>query len=108
MQEFVQVITTTNNEEVAKKIAQILLEKKLAGCVQIIGPINSLYWWKGKIEEDKEFLIFIKSSKSLYKEIEKEIKAVHNYEVPEILCQSILDGNPDYLSWLKSVIQSTD
>ncbi len=103
-----QVITTTNNEEVAKKIAQVLLEKKLAGCVQIIGPINSLYWWKDKIEEDKEFLIFIKSSKSLCKEIENEIKGVHNYEVPEILCFPILDGNPDYLTWLKSVIKTTD
>ncbi|MEO0198131.1 MAG: divalent-cation tolerance protein CutA [candidate division WOR-3 bacterium] len=103
MREIVQVITTTNSKELAEKIAKNLLEKKLAGCVQIVSPVRSLYWWQGKIEEDNEVIIFIKTRKELYQELEAEIKNCHNYTVPEILCFPVIEGNPDYLEWLNSV-----
>lgn len=107
MREIVQVITTTNSSEVAEKIAKNLLNKKLAACVQIINPVRSLYWWQGKIEDDEEVIIFIKTRKELYKELEAEIKNCHNYTVPEILCLPVIEGNPDYLDWLYSVTKNT-
>lgn len=103
MQEIVQVITTTNSSDVAEKIAKNLLEKKLAACVQIIIPVRSLYWWQGKIEDENEVIIFIKTRRELYKELEVEIKNCHNYTIPEILCFPVIEGNPDYLDWVYSV-----
>ncbi|MEM2135476.1 MAG: divalent-cation tolerance protein CutA [Candidatus Freyarchaeota archaeon] len=104
--EYIQVVTTTGKKEDAKKIAQKLVEKRLAGCVQIVGPIESTYWWKGKVETSEEWLCFIKSEKSLFAELEKEIKEVHPYETPEIIAFPIVDGSKKYLEWLKSELKT--
>lgn len=104
MEEYIQVFTTVDSEEIAKKIAKATLEKKLAGCVQIVGPIASSYWWKNKIEDAKEWLCIIKSKKSLYYELEEAIKEIHPYEVPEIIALPIIAGNPDYLECLSQVL----
>lgn len=104
MEEYIQVFATTDSEEIAKKIAKVTLEKKLAGCVQIIGPIESRYWWKNKIEDTKEWLCVIKSKMSLYEKLEKAIKEIHSYEIPEIIATPIIAGNPDYLEWLSQVL----
>jgi len=101
MSEFLQIITTTDTKESAKQIAETLVEKKLAACVQISGPIISTYEWKGKIENAEEWYCVIKTRKSLYKEVEESIKALHSYEVPEIIAVSITTGSPDYLKWLE-------
>jgi len=93
------VYTTTNDKDVAKKIAKSLLEKKLAKCIQIM-PIESFYEWKNKIEQDNEYLLIIKSS-SKFSKIEKEILANHNYELPEIIATNINEGYEKYLNWLK-------
>ena len=98
---YVQIITTTDKIKIADKITNSLLKKKLASCVQRL-PIQSTYRWKGKIENSKEFLLLIKTKKSLYKKVEKEIKANHDYEVPEILEIPITNGNKAYLNWLNS------
>lgn len=103
MQEVLQIITTTNSNEVAEKIAKRLLEKRLAACVQIIGGVRSLYWWQDKIEDENEIIIFVKTTKDQYRELESEIKNCHNYTVPEILCFPIVEGNQDYINWLYSV-----
>ena len=105
MADYIQVFTTTGKKEDAVRIAKILLEKRLAGCIQIIGPVSSLYWWKGKMEESEEWLCIIKSEKSLYNELEKTIKDNHPYEVPEIIAVPIIMGNQDYLDWLNSILQ---
>lgn len=105
MADYIQVFTTTEKKEDAVRIAKILLEKRLAGCIQIIGPVSSLYWWKGKMEESEEWLCIIKSEKSLYNELEKTIKDNHPYEVPEIIAVPIIMGNQDYLDWLNSILQ---
>jgi len=83
-----------------KKIAKMLAEKRLAGCIQIIGPITSTYWWRGKLEKSKEYLLAIKTGKGLYKEVEKEIKKTHPYKVPEIIAIPIIEGSEEYLKWL--------
>lgn len=100
MEQYIQIITTIDKKETAERIAKVLVEKRLASCVQITGPIKSTYWWRGKIETEKEWLCIIKSRKDLYKKIEKTIKQIHPYEVPEILAIPITRGSKDYLMWL--------
>ena len=105
MEEYIQVFTTTEKKEDAEKIAKALAEKRLAGCIQIVGPIGSIYWWKDKVETAEEWLCFIKSKKSLYDELEKVIKEIHPYEVPEIIAMPIVRGSKDYLEWLKNELK---
>jgi periplasmic divalent cation tolerance protein len=93
-------MTTTKDEEEADRIAQNLLDNRVAACVQVFGPIRSKYWWRGKIEEAKEWVCMIKGKSSDYPKIEKLIKEIHSYEVPEILAFSISDGNKEYLKWI--------
>jgi periplasmic divalent cation tolerance protein len=97
---YIQVLTTTEKKEDAERIARVLLEKRLAGCVQIIGPMASRYWWKGKIEAAEEWLCQIKSRAGLYAELEKVIRENHPYSVPEILAFPVEMGSVGYLSWL--------
>jgi periplasmic divalent cation tolerance protein len=98
----IQVVTTTDKKEDAEKIALSLVERKIAACVQIVGPITSIYRWKGNIETAEEWQCVIKSRKDLYEEIETAIKAIHPYEVPEIIAVPIVAGSGDYLEWLRS------
>jgi periplasmic divalent cation tolerance protein len=104
MASYIQVVTTTEKKEDAEQIAACLVEKRLAACVQITGPVTSHYRWKGKIEKAQEWQCWIKSEETLYKEIEKAIKSVHPYEVPEIIAMPILTGSRDYLEWLESEV----
>jgi len=101
---FIQVITTVSNKEDAKKIANTLVEKKLAGCVQIIGPITSIFRWKEKIEEAEEYMCIVKTREDRYEDVEKAIKEAHPYDVPEILSVQVNDGNKSYLDWLDKCI----
>ncbi|HYA12705.1 MAG TPA: divalent-cation tolerance protein CutA [Syntrophales bacterium] len=101
MRTYIQVVTTTSKKGDAEKIATTLVERKLAACVQILGPITSTYRWKGNIETAEEWQCVIKSRKDLYKDIEKAIKSVHPYEVPEIVALPITTGSGDYLDWLQ-------
>ena len=100
MREHVQVFTTTEKRKDAEKIAQVLVQNRLAGCVQIIGPISSTYWWKEKVHTAEEWLCLIKSEKSLYKRLEKTIKKIHPYDTPEITAVRIVSGSREYLQWL--------
>jgi periplasmic divalent cation tolerance protein len=100
MTEPIQVITTTETKADAQAIANALVEKRLAGCVQIVGPITSTYWWEGKIETAEEWLCLIKSRRDLYADLEKAIREVHPYDVPEILAVPVTAGSKPYLEWL--------
>ena len=103
---------TINSYELAVKLANILLEKRLIACSNIIGteekPITSLYSWEGKIENDKEILMLCKSRSSLMDEIIKEVKANHPYSVPEIIATPIIGGNADYLKWIQENTKNPD
>jgi len=101
MSNFIQVFITINDRSKAREIAETLLNKKLAACVQISGPATSLYRWEGRIVEDEEWLLIVKSSSEHYSELEEQVKKVHVYEVPEILAVSVEKGNEDYLDWLE-------
>lgn len=100
MEEYLQVFTTLEKREDAARIAKEVVEKRLAACAQVIGPITSSYWWEGRVETAEEWLCLMKTGKSLYPRLEKALKGVHPYEVPEIVAVPIVAGNADYLSWL--------
>lgn len=104
MSEYIQINTTTDNKELALKIGDILVEQKLAACAQISGPIKSIYRWKGKIFNTQEWHCRIKTKKDLYHRVEEEIKALHPYEVPEIVVLPIIDGSQEYLDWIDEVM----
>ena len=101
MAEFVQVTTTASTKDEAAKIAAVLLELRLAACVQVVGPIESHYWWKGKIERSGEWLCIIKTLRSKFPAVESDIRAYHSYEVPEIVACPIEGGSEPYLKWLR-------
>jgi periplasmic divalent cation tolerance protein len=99
---YIQIVTTIDSKEKAKEIATLLVEKKLAACVQVIGPVYSVYKWKGEVENANEWICNIKTEERLYREVERAIKDAHTYEVPEIVFFSITGGSGDYLSWISN------
>ena len=106
MRKFIQVLTTTEKREDAENIARVLVEKMLAACVQIVGPVMSTYRWKGKVETAQEWQCLIKSREDLFSEVEKAIREVHPYETPEIIATAILAGSDDYLEWLQDELMN--
>jgi len=100
MKSYIQISTTTETKEQAQKIALYLVEQKLAACVQISGPIESTYHWKGKVETAGEWLCLIKTLEELFAKVESAIKELHSYETPEIIAVPIVKGSKEYLNWL--------
>ncbi|MBS7658257.1 MAG: divalent-cation tolerance protein CutA [Candidatus Bathyarchaeia archaeon] len=97
---YIVVFITCQNINEAKRIAETLLSKRLAACVNISSQIESLYWWKDKIEESKECLLIVKSKTTLLNKLINEVKSIHSYELPEIIALPIIGGNTDYIKWL--------
>jgi periplasmic divalent cation tolerance protein len=93
------IVTTYPTIEAAKQAAQLLVEQRLAACIHLL-PIESIYFWDGKICEDNEITLFIKSKTALFQEIAALIKENHSYAVPEIIQMPITEGLPEYLKWL--------
>ncbi|MFH0844913.1 MAG: divalent-cation tolerance protein CutA, partial [Pseudomonadota bacterium] len=85
----------------AQEISRAVVEKRLAACAQVIGPITSTYWWKGKIEEEEEWICILKTREALYEDLEKTIREMHPYDVPEIVAVPIVTGSRSYLEWLE-------
>jgi periplasmic divalent cation tolerance protein len=100
MRTYIQVFTAIDKREDAENLAQYLVTKRLAACIQIVGPIVSTYWWKDRVETAKEWLCIIKSKHSLYKQLEQAIRKIHPYAVPEITAMPITAGSTEYLTWL--------
>ena len=100
MIDYVQVVTATSSEEEAQKIARTLVQQRLAASAQILGPMTSMYWWKGKIETSREWQCTAKTRKDLYDQVAQTIQQLHSYEVPSILAVPILAGSASYLEWL--------
>ncbi len=101
---FVQVATTTQTKEEAERIARILVEHRLAACVQVIGPIQSVFRWKEVVESTPEWLCVAKTTPDVLVPIQEMIRAQHSYEVPEIVVLPIVDGSVDYLAWLSAQV----
>jgi len=98
--EYLQVLTTAGSEEEAERIGAALIERRLAACVQVIGPISSRYRWQGKIETAREWICIAKTEASRYPEVETAIRELHSYEEPEIVATPIVAGSKGYLDWV--------
>jgi len=101
--DFIVVFVTTSSEEEAEKIAKALVEEHLAGCVNILSKIKSIYFWEGKVCEDSEVLLIIKTRTEKFESLKEKITSLHSYQVPEIIALPIEKGSTTYLDWLKKV-----
>jgi len=98
---YLVVFITTSSYDEARKIASALVDQRKAACVNIVPKVNSLFRWKGKIEEAEESLMVVKTRAELFTDVVSTVKSIHSYEVPEIIALPIIEGNADYLAWLK-------
>jgi periplasmic divalent cation tolerance protein len=102
--EYIVIFITCNDAEEAQNIAELLLEQRLAACVNIVPDINSSFWWEGKLETARESLLIIKTSTKKLPEIILSVKTVHTNTVPEIIALPIVGGNQDYLDWIDNEV----
>lgn len=98
------VLTTAGSREEAEKIADALVERRLAACANIVGPIHSVYRWQGKVENAAEHLLIIKTTATLFDAVAKTIRELHSYELPECVQLPIENGSEEYLEWIGSSI----
>jgi len=98
------VLVTAPDETVAKKLARSILDKKLAACVNIVTGLNSMFWWQGKIDEQPEVLLIIKTLQDKLNDLTAAVKQEHPYETPEIIAVPIIGGSEDYLQWLRDSV----
>jgi len=98
------VISTAGSKEEASRIARTLVEERLAACVNIIGPIESVYRWQGKVENAAEFLILAKTVSAKSKMVIKRLQELHSYDLPEAIEIDMDGGSPEYLEWIAASV----
>ena len=101
MGDCVQVLTTAGSEEEAGRIGELLVERRLAACVQVVGPVVSRYRWQGAVEEAREWQCLAKTTRGAYEAVEAAVREVHSYDEPEIIATPIVAGSPGYLAWIE-------
>lgn len=99
------VLTTTETEADAERLARLLVEAELAACVQMLPRMTSIYRWQGKIEQSGETLLLIKTTRAAYAQLETTIKQNHSYQTPEIVALPVEAGSAEYLNWLAASVQ---
>ncbi len=99
------VLTTVSSREEGQEIAHALVERRLAACVNISGPIESIYRWKGAVESAAEWLLLIKTTAEKFPAVRDAIRELHSYDLPECIMLSIEDGSPEYLKWIEDNTQ---
>ena len=100
------VLVTCGTFREGTKIAHRVVQKRLAACVNVLrSPMNSYYTWKGKLEVVREYLLVMKTSSKRLAELEKEVKRLHSYEVPEFIAIPVAEGSKKYLAWLESSVR---
>jgi periplasmic divalent cation tolerance protein len=99
-----QVTTTLPDQAAAERLAAVVVEERLAACAQVHGPISSTYRWDGNIERATEWYCHLKTTAGRLPALQARIGELHPYDVPEIIAVPILDGNPDYLSWVAQTV----
>ena len=103
--DYLQVTTTAGSEEEADRIGAALVERRLAACVQVVGPIASHYRWQGTVERATEWMCVAKTSTVRYAELEEAIRELHSYEEPEIVATPIVAGSTGYLDWVSRNVE---
>jgi len=104
-QQFLIVLTTAGSEPQGREIARALVERGLAACVSVLGPACSVYRWQGRVVEEEERLLVIKTSAGRFEAVRAAIRELHSYEVPEVLALPIERGDPAYLEWLARSVE---
>jgi len=100
MYEFVVVFVTAGSSTEGERLAHALVEERLAACVNRIPAVQSVYRWQGKVEQSAEELLVIKTTADLFTALEKRVRELHSYSVPEIIALPIMNGSEAYLKWL--------
>ena len=108
MTESIVVLSTSSSPAEGEKLARLLVEARLAACVNVLPGVRSYYHWNGAIEASDECLLVIKSARRLFAELKAVLEAAHSYEVPEVLALAVVDGAPNYLSWLASNLRKEE
>jgi periplasmic divalent cation tolerance protein len=101
------VLVTCGSIAEARKIGRSVVEKKLAACANIVSGVESIYRWKGKVERAREVLVVMKTTSNRLSQLEREVKGMHSYELPEFIVLHIAAGSKDYLSWIGTSTAST-
>ncbi len=99
------VLVTAKDTKQAQKIANGLLQDRLVACVNIVAGVRSMFWWRGKVDSSKEALLVLKTKKALFKKVAAKVKALHSYQVPEIIALPIAAGSGDYLKWINASVR---
>lgn len=107
MTEVIQVVTTTATRDDAQRIAAALVERRLAACAQVSGPITSTYRWQGKLETAEEWLCTAKTLRSRYDALQQAVRELHPYDEPEILALPVVAGSEGYLRWLAAEVEQS-
>lgn len=100
------VLVTVGSEREAETIATALLEERLAACVNVTSPVRSLYRWEGRIADDREWQLIIKTQARLFEALAARVHALHSYDVPEVIALPVLAGTTDYVDWIQKETQS--
>jgi periplasmic divalent cation tolerance protein len=106
MTDKIVVLVTAASLKEARKIAQALVKARLAACVNVVPAVESIYRWQGKIESSRERLLVIKTAREILPEVEGQIRKLHSYTNPEIICLPIVDGSREYLDWLARSVKT--
>ncbi len=104
MTDKIVVLVTGASVRECKKIARRLLEKRLIACANLVPQVQSLYHWKGKIADEKECWMILKSTRELFLVLQAEVEREHSYTVPEVIALPIIDGSPNYLNWIAECV----
>ncbi|HEV2913683.1 MAG TPA: divalent-cation tolerance protein CutA [Pyrinomonadaceae bacterium] len=99
------VLMTAGSREEAARLAEMLVGARLAACVQIMPEMESIYHWKGAVHRDPEILLLAKTTRGRFDELEREVRALHSYETPEIIALSVEAGSAPYLEWLGATVE---
>lgn len=106
MHEFVVITTTTGDHSVAEQIAAELVDRRLAACAQIAGPVRSVFRWEGIVEFTEELVLSLKTTATHVEAVKQVIDQMHPYDVPEVIVTPIVDGSDEYLRWLRDETRS--
>jgi len=106
MTEFLVVLITASSPQEGEAIAQALVEKELAACVNVVPGVTSLYRWQGELQKEGEVLLVVKTRRALFDRLAARVRELHSYQVPEIIALPVAVGDEDYLSWLDEATQT--
>jgi periplasmic divalent cation tolerance protein len=104
---YVVVLVTCPTRAVARRIAKRLVGERLAACVNVIAGVESVFWWRGKVDRAREWLLLIKTTAPRFERLKQAVLAAHPYEVPEVIALPVVAGHEPYLKWIQASLQAS-